>query len=146
MALKSPAFRRKFPLLVTGSLLALQPFATSFVVAAEQYDCSVSASGAWDCAPKTAAAPLPPRPVHDGAAVSSANSTPQGKAGGSVDAEPKTMLVTESKGRGLRSRSADYSHLDWVPRDKLTAAQLAETGPYCGGAYIEPTRPGMNGW
>ncbi|TKK36290.1 LPS biosynthesis protein [Pseudomonas sp. CFBP13528] len=144
MALKSPAFRRKFPLLVTGSLLALQPFATSFVVAAEQYDCSVSASGAWDCAPKTAAAPLPPRPVHDGSAVSSANSTPQGEAGGSVDAEPKTMLVTEAKGRGLRSRSKDYSHLDWVPREKLTAAQLAETGPYCGGSYIEPTRPGMN--
>ncbi len=144
MALKSPAFRRKFPLLVTGSLLALQPFATSFVVAAEQYDCSVSASGAWDCAPKTAAAPLPPRPVHDGSAVSSANSTPQGEAGGSVDAEPKTMLVTEAKGRGLRSRSKDYSHLDWVPREKLTAAQLAETGPYCGGSYIEPMRPGMN--
>ena len=144
MALKSPAFRRKFPLLVTGSLLVMQPFATSSVVAAEQYDCSVSASGAWDCAPKTAAAPLPPRPVHDGAAVSSANSTAQADAGGSAEAEPKTALVTESKGRGLRSRSADYSHLDWVPREKLTAAQLAETGPYCGGAYIEPTRPGMN--
>ncbi|KWU47695.1 LPS-assembly protein LptD [Pseudomonas palleroniana] len=144
MALKSPAFRRKFPLLVTGSLLAMQPFATSFVVAAEQYDCSVSASGAWDCAPKTAAAPLPPRPVHDGSAVSSANGTPQGETGSSADAEPKTMLVTEAKGRGLRSRSADYSHLDWVPREKLTAAQLAETGPYCGGAYIEPMRPGMN--
>ncbi|MDQ0701447.1 LPS-assembly protein [Pseudomonas sp. W3I7] len=144
MALKSPAFRRKFPLLVTGSLLAMQPFATSFVVAAEQYDCSVSASGAWDCAPKTAAAPLPPRPVHDGAAVSAAGSTAQADAGGSAAAEPKTTLVTESKGRGLRSRSADYSHLDWVPRDKLTAAQLAETGPYCSGAYIEPTRPGMN--
>ncbi len=144
MALKSPAFRRKFPLLVTGSLLAMQPFATSFVVAAEQYDCSVSASGAWDCAPKTAAAPLPPRPVHDGAAASSANSTAQAAAGGTAEAEPKTALVTESKGRGLRSRSADYSHLDWVPRDKLTAAQLAETGPYCGGAYIEPIRPGMN--
>ncbi|MBY8947577.1 MULTISPECIES: LPS-assembly protein LptD [unclassified Pseudomonas] len=144
MALKSPAFRRKFPLLVTGSLLAMQPFATSFVVAAEQYDCSVSASGAWDCAPKTAAAPLPPRPVHDGAAVSSGNSTAQADAGGSAEAEPKTALVTDSKGRGLRSRSADYSHLDWVPREKLTAAQLAETGPYCAGAYIEPTRPGMN--
>ncbi|WP_339531974.1 LPS-assembly protein LptD [Pseudomonas mucidolens] len=143
MALKSPAFRRKFPLLVTGSLLAMQPFATSFVVAAEQYDCSVSASGAWDCAPKTSAAPLPPRPVHDGSAVSSANSTPQGEAA-SAEAEPKTLLVTESKGRGLRSRSADYSHLDWVPREKLTAAQLAETGPYCAGAYIEPIRPGMN--
>ncbi|USW96538.1 LPS-assembly protein LptD [Pseudomonas proteolytica] len=143
MALKSPAFRRKFPLLVTGSLLAMQPFATSFVVAAEQYDCSVSASGAWDCAPKASAAPLPPRPVHDGSAVSSANGTPQGEAAG-TEAVPQTKLVTESKGRGLRSRSADYSHLDWVPREKLTAAQLAETGPYCAGAYIEPIRPGMN--
>lgn len=144
MALKSPAFRRKFPLLVTGSLLAMQPFATSFVVAAEQYDCSVSASGAWDCAPKTAAAPLPPRPVHDGSAVSSASGTPQGESGGAAEAVPQTTLVTEAKGRGLRSRSADYSHLDWVPREKLTAAQLAETGPYCSGAYIEPIRPGMN--
>lgn len=144
MALKSPAFRRKFPLLVTGSLLAMQPFATSFVVAAEQYDCSVSASGAWDCAPKTAAAPLPPRPVHDGSAVSSANGTPQGESAGTTEAVPQTTLVTEAKGRGLRSRSADYSHLDWVPREKLTAAQLAETGPYCSGAYIEPIRPGMN--
>ena len=143
MALKSPAFRRKFPLLVTGSLLAMQPFATSFVVAAEQYDCSVSASGAWDCAPKASAAPLPPRPVHDGSAVSSANGTPQGEAAG-AEAVPQTKLVTESKGRGLRSRSADYSHLDWVPRENLTAAQLAETGPYCAGAYIEPPRPGMN--
>ncbi|WQG59815.1 LPS-assembly protein LptD [Pseudomonas sp. RTB3] len=144
MALKSPAFRKKFPLLVTGSLLAMQPLATQFVVAAEQYDCSVSASGTWDCAPKTAAAPLPPRPVHDGAAVSSANSTAQAAAGGTAEAEPKTALVTESKGRGLRSRSADYSHLDWVPREKLTPAQLAETGPYCSGAYVEPIRPGMN--
>ncbi len=55
-----------------------------------------------------------------------------------------TQLVTEAKGKGLRSRSADYSHLDWVPREKLTAAQLAETGPYCSGAYVEPIRPGMD--
>src|SRR3546814_1406477 len=75
MALKSPAFRKKFPLLVTGSLLALQPLASSFVVAAQQYDCSVSASGAWDCAPKTPAAALPPRPVHDGSAVSDSGAT-----------------------------------------------------------------------
>ncbi|SFQ53264.1 LPS-assembly protein [Pseudomonas sp. NFPP07] len=144
MALKSPAFRKKFPLLVTGSLLALQPLATSFVVAAEQYDCSVSASGGWDCAPKTSAAQLPPRPVHDASAVSS--STAASAEGGetSEDTGAKPMLVTESKGRGLKSRSEDYSHLDWVPREKLTAAQLAETGPYCAGAYIEPIRPGMN--
>ena len=143
MALKSPAFRKKFPLLVTGSLLALQPLATSFVVAAEQYDCSVSASGAWDCAPKSPAAALPPRPVHDGSAVSASGETPA-DSGTSDDTGAKPALVTEAKGRGLKSRSADYSHLDWVPRENLTAAQLAETGPYCSGSYIEPTRPGMN--
>lgn len=142
MALKSPAFRRKFPLLVTGGLLALQPLATSYVVAAEQFDCQVSAAGGWDCKPKTAASTLPPRPVHDGAALSGGTEAQTVEAAGS--AEPKPVLVTESKGRALKSRSEDYSHLDWVPREKLTAAQLAETGPYCGGAYIEPPRPGMN--
>ncbi|MGO4001110.1 LPS-assembly protein LptD [Pseudomonas fluorescens] len=143
MALKSPAFRKKFPLLVTGSLLALQPLATSFVVAAEQYDCSVSASGAWNCAPKANAAQLPPRPVHDASAVSSENGSATETTVDS-DTADKPVLVTEAKGRGLKSRSADYSHLDWVPREQLTAAQLAETGPYCSGAYVEPTRPGMN--
>ncbi|MBX8510542.1 LPS-assembly protein LptD [Pseudomonas cichorii] len=145
MALKSPAFRKKFPLLVTGSLLAMQPLATQFVVAAEQYDCSVSASGAWNCAPKsnTAAAALPPRPVHSATEVSSNGTViSQGTtAGTTVDT---TKLVSEAKGKGLASRSADYSHLDWVPREKLTAAQLAETGPYCSGAYVEPIRPGMD--
>ena len=143
MALKSPAFRKKFPLLVTGSLLALHPLASSFVVAAQQYDCSVSASGAWDCAPKTPAAALPPRPVHDGSAVSSSSDAPA-ESGSVEQAGEKPMLVTEAKGRGLKSRSEDYSHLDWVPRENLTPAQLAETGPYCSGAYIEPSRPGMN--
>lgn len=65
MALKSPAFRRKFPLLVTGGLLALQPLATSYAVAAEQFDCQVSASGGWDCKPKAPVNNLPPRPVHE---------------------------------------------------------------------------------
>ena len=143
MALKSPAFRKKFPLLVTGSLLVMQPLATQVVFAAEQFDCQVSAAGTWDCKPKSSVAELPPRPVHDGAAIAGGASTGEG---GSSKGEKTVgpVLVTESKGRGLKSRSADFSHLDWVPRDKLTAAQLAETGPYCSGAYIEPVRPGMN--
>ena len=136
MALKSPAFRKKFPLLVTGSLLAMQPLAAPFAVAEEQYDCSVSASGGWDCAPKATTAQLPPRPVHSDASV--------GASGETIEQVAQTPLVTEAKGRGLKARSADYSHLDWVERDKLTPAQLAETGPYCSGAYIEPIRPGMN--
>ena len=136
MAVKLPLFRKKFPLLVTGGLLALQPLASSF--AAEQYDCSASASGGWSCAPKSNAAALP-RPQHSGAAASSV-------ADGSAVQEakqPQAVLVSESDGRALSSRSADYSHLDWVPREQLTAAQLAEVGPYCGGTYVEPLRPGM---
>jgi len=143
MALKSHAFRKKFPLLVTGSLLAMQPLATQFAVAAEQYDCSVSAAGAWDCAPKVSAVQLPPRPVHsvDGISANGESTPESGSTGG--EKAPIT-LVTQAKGYGLKSRSADYSHLDWVPREKLTPAQLAETGPYCSGAYVEPIRPGMN--
>ena len=136
MALKSPAFRKKFPLLVTGSLLAMQPLATPFAVAEEQYDCSVSATGGWDCAPKTNVAQLPPRPAHADGSV--------GASGETSEQVKQAPLVTEAKGRALKARSDDYSHLDWVPRDKLTAAQLAETGPYCSGSYVEPIRPGMN--
>ncbi|HZX16634.1 MAG TPA: LPS-assembly protein LptD, partial [Pseudomonas sp.] len=139
---KYPAFRKKFPLMVTGSLLALQPLAVPFAIAAEQYDCQVSATGGWACAPKTSNAALPARPVQRDSVASSnagegSTEAPQGKAA-------QATLVTESRGRGLASRSADYSHLDWVPRENLSAAQLAEAGPYCAGAYIEPTRPGMN--
>ncbi|VXC93378.1 LPS-assembly protein LptD [Pseudomonas sp. 8Z] len=141
MAVKHPAFRKKFPLLVTGSLLALQPAFSLQAFAAEQYDCSASPTGGWACAPKSAASTLPPRPVHSRDAVS-APGTPAAEATAKQEAGP--TLVTESKGRALASRSADYSHIDWVPRDKLTAAQLAEAGPYCAGAYVEPLRPGMD--
>ncbi|MAE23173.1 MAG: LPS biosynthesis protein [Pseudomonas sp.] len=140
MAVKYPAFRKKFPLLVTGSLLALQPAFSLQSFAAEQYDCQASPTGGWACAPKSAASALPPRPVHSRDAVSTGGASSEAVA--KQDAAP--VLVTESKGRALASRSPDYSHLDWVPRDKLTAAQLAEAGPYCAGAYVEPLRPGMD--
>lgn len=138
MAVKSPVFRKKFPLLMTSSLLVLQPVAMQQVFAAEQFNCQASASGGWACAPKTSQAVLPPRPVHSDTAISAVT------VGTAASTAPAATLVTQSQGKGLNSRSADYSHLDWVARDKLTAAQLAETGPYCAGAYIEPVRPGMN--
>ncbi|WP_252273430.1 LPS-assembly protein LptD [Pseudomonas subflava] len=141
MAVNLPLFRKKFPLLVTGGLLALQPLASHFAVAAEQYDCSASPTGGWACAPKTDATAQLPRPQHTVSSVSAvANADGQ-----PVEAQgEQPVLVTESGGRALRSRSADYSHLDWVPREQLTAAQLAEAGPYCAGAYVEPLRPGMS--
>jgi LPS-assembly protein len=137
MAVKYPAFRKKFPLLVTGGILALQPVALQYASAAEQFDCQASAAGGWACAPKSSNAALPDRPVQRDSLASST------AAGGKAKAAAVT-LVTEAKGKALASRSADYSHLDWVPREKLTEAQLAEAGPYCSGAYIEPTRPGMH--
>ncbi|TXR41138.1 LPS-assembly protein LptD [Ectopseudomonas mendocina] len=140
MAVKYPAFRKKFPLLVTGSLLALQPAFSLQAFAAEQYNCQASPTGGWACAPKSAASALPPRPLHSRDAVSTGGATSQAVA----KQEAAPVLVTESKGRALASRSPDYSHLDWVPREKLTAAQLAEAGPYCAGAYVEPLRPGMD--
>jgi len=142
MAVKYPAFRKKFPLLVTGGLLALQPVAVPFVFAAEQFACQPDASGGWNCASNAASPTLPPRPVHSGSAVSTASTEKSTTARAQQQPTASTKLVTESKGRALASRSADYSHLDWVPREQLTPAQLAETGPYCAGTYVEPDRPG----
>ncbi|MFG0381739.1 LPS-assembly protein LptD [Pseudomonas sp. zbq_18] len=139
MAVKLPVFRKKFPLLMTSGLLALQPLATSFAVAAEQFDCAASASGGWACTPKAVTTSQLPRPQHTATAVSAV----AGTAAVSGEAE-RTTLVTESEGLGLQSRSADFSHLDWVPREQLTEAQLAEVGPYCAGSYVEPLRPGMS--
>ncbi|SFB36729.1 LPS-assembly protein LptD [Azotobacter beijerinckii] len=138
MALTPPRslFRRKFPLLVTGSLLVL---GSARLLAADQFDCQASATGGWNCAPKSAAKPRPPRP-HEAAAMAG------GQAASAQEAQEgaAATLVTKSEGFALASRSSDYSHLDWVPREKLTPAQLAETGPYCAGAYIEPPRVGMD--
>ncbi|WP_372874588.1 LPS-assembly protein LptD [Pseudomonas sp.] len=137
MAVKYPRFRKKFPLLVTGGLLALQPLTSQFAGAAEQYDCQASATGGWACAPKTPSAAVPERPVQKDSA------TAQRPDDSDASRASRATLVTESGGKALASRSADYSHLDWVPRENLSEAQLAEVGPYCAGGYVEPSRPGM---
>jgi len=132
-------FRRKFPLLVTGSLLAL---GSAPLPAADQFDCQASASGGWNCTPKASDKPRPLRPSEAAAGVTASGQAIAGAAGGPQG--PEATVVTRSKGYALASRSGDYSHLDWVPREKLTPAQLAETGPYCSGAYVEPPRVGMD--
>ncbi|MFZ3202791.1 MAG: LPS-assembly protein LptD [Pseudomonas sp.] len=144
MAVKYPRFRKKFPLLVTGGLLALQPLASQFAVAAEQFDCQVSATGGWACAPKTTSAVVPERPVPHVAPSTSSPATAQRQDSSDASRASGATLVTDSGGKALASRSADYSHLDWVPRENLSEAQLAEVGPYCAGGYVEPSRPGMN--
>ncbi|KAF1069749.1 MAG: LPS-assembly protein LptD [Pseudomonas citronellolis] len=143
MAVNFPVFRRKFPLLVTGGLLAIQPLTAQTASAAEQFACAPS-GGSWNCSTQEPTSNVPPRPVHGESSVSAGGKKAGGQVTASGEQEAPKTLVTESQGRGLKSRSADYSHLDWVPREKLTAAQQAEIGPYCGGEYVEPTRPGMN--
>ena len=136
-------YRKKFPLLATGALCILQPLLSGSIHAAAQYDCKVSASGGWACSTQDNQAAVPPRPERVAAAASGnkAKKT-SGKAPSSTAAA--VVSVSDSKGKALASRSEDFSHLDWVPRDQLSAEQLAEAGPYCAGDYIEPTRPGMN--
>lgn len=128
-------FHKKFPLLVVGGFLSLQPMSGH---AAEQFDCQAAPGGGWACAPKVAAGALPPRPLHNTAVVSSSTRIKAGQD------KPVATTTREAKGRALASRSADYGHLDWVPREQLTPAQLAEAGPYCAGSYIEPYRPGQD--
>lgn len=130
MASKLPAFRTKFPLLFTGGLLLLQP--VSSISAAEQFNCQPGPTGAWACSPKAAPSVQPPRPQHSESAVSAGSP------------EAKQQVADRKASRRAAQASEDFSRLDWVPRDQLTAAQLAEAGPYCAGAYVEPTRPGMN--
>lgn len=130
MALTPPLFRRKFPLLVTGSLLALG--SAPLLHAAEQFDCQASAGGGWACAPKSTQGAVPPRP--QAATTPAAAPTPAAQA---------AAQASDNGGRALASRSADYSHLDWVPRERLSKAQQAEIAPFCAGTYVEPRRAGI---
>ncbi len=142
MAVK-PQFRSKFPLLITGSLLALQPFTSLSVQAAEQFDCKPSATGGWACSTQQSSNVVPPRPQHSATAVSSPAQGSKAVAGKPA----KKLDGAAAKGSSLAkaaAQSGNYAYLDWVPRDQLTASQLAEVGPYCKGSYVEPQRAGLD--
>ncbi|MCL7463041.1 LPS-assembly protein LptD [Pseudomonas sp. NW5] len=146
MALNPPLFRRKFPLLVTGSLLAL--VAAPQLLAAEQFDCKIGSDGGWACAPRTSSVALPPRPQVSGSAQrverpAAATARTTAPEPSSTRAAPVASSArTDSPAPA--ARSTDYSHLDWVPRERLNAEQLAEIAPYCAGSYVEPERPGLD--
>lgn len=119
MALNPPQFRRKFPLLVTGSLLLL---GSSVLQAAEQFDCQASASG-WSCANSTA---------------STSSTTPARPTPAPVE-KPVSESVSVP---AVTSRSAVAERLDWVPRAQLEKTEQANIPPCCEGAYVEPARQG----
>jgi LPS-assembly protein len=140
MAAKQPVFRKKLPLLVTSGLLAVQPLVAGLVIAADQFNCQASATGGWACSPTSANANLPPRPLPKQGAP--ANAATRAIGGETVIAASSRTVADETLVGGMSA--ADFSRLDWVPRSQLTAEQLVEVGPSCGGDYIEPKRPGMN--
>ena len=111
----------------------------SLAVAAEQYACQASATGGWACDSQVASDKLPARPIRAPSVSTVASETATADAG----TAPVGILPISKNAPGGRA-AADFSRIDWVPRDQLSAAQLAEAGPYCSGAYIEPKRPGMN--
>ncbi|MEZ2743938.1 LPS-assembly protein LptD [Halopseudomonas bauzanensis] len=127
MAYPKPPFRPSFSLLLASGLLLAQP-ATSLAVS--QVECRAdSAGGGWVCVPLEATADLPPRPGKP--VVRATEAAP----------EPERAV---SELRQPAAQTADFSELDWVPRDQLTEAQQAAIAPYCSGDYIEPPRAGRD--
>ena len=129
MAYPTPPFRPSFSLLLASGLLLAHP-ATS--LAASQVECRADSSGGgWVCTPLKATAELPPRPGKP--VVRAAEPEPEAE-----------RVVSDTRQPAARPQSADFSELDWVPRDQLTAAQQAAIAPYCSGDYIEPPRAGRD--
>ncbi|MCL4121227.1 UNVERIFIED_CONTAM: hypothetical protein GTU68_036757 [Idotea baltica] len=108
-------------------------------MATEQVSCGASTSGGWACTPKNNNTALPARPLDDAVSTQSKKESSEEKSIKQTKEE-----TTKTEGKALAARSKDFSHLDWIPREKLTKEQLAEASPYCSGAYIEPQRPGIN--
>tara|TARA_B100001059_G_scaffold105107_2_gene104817 strand:- start:3254 stop:5875 length:2622 start_codon:yes stop_codon:yes gene_type:complete len=113
-------------MLLASSLLLAQPI-SSF--AASQVQCTPSGNS-WSCEPIQARGELPPRPVQATPPPPPVSNEPVGIAASAVAAND--------------AGNNDYSRLDWVPREQLSAEQQAAIAPYCGGTYVEPERSGRD--
>lgn len=130
MANQRPPFRPTFSLLLASGLLLAQPVSS---LAASQVECRPSSDGrGWACNPLETTSQLPPRPQ---APVVRASEPARQSASAEQPRQPAPAR---------QARAVDFSELDWVPRDQLTAAQQAAIAPYCSGDYIEPDRIGRD--
>lgn len=136
--------------LALGVFFALYPLSMISAQADSQYSCAVGAGGQWICTTQEKPRSVPrPTPISEPATSKTATSTSKEATTAPVTttarkAKASTKQAAQAKGYALNSRSSDYSHLDWVPRESLTGEQLAEISPYCGGTYIEPLRLGKD--
>ncbi|RGP55830.1 LPS-assembly protein LptD [Pseudomonas abyssi] len=125
MAYRTPPFRTSFPMLLASSLLLAQPLSA---VANQQVQCRPSGNS-WACEPLQTRGELPPRPPRPAPTPAPIS---------------ETVVAAAATGAGRPTASTDFSRLDWVPREQLSAEQQAAIAPYCGGAYVEPERTGRD--
>lgn len=124
--------------LALGVFAALHPFSAQPVLANE-FNCTIGPNGQWLCVTEEKAR-VAPRPAP--AASSAADSKQQTVSATATAPQPG---ATDELPQIRRSTAANpYAHLDWVPREQLSAAQLEEIAPYCAGTYVEPARLGKD--
>lgn len=131
MAYRKPPFRPSFPMLLASGLFLAQPM-TSLAVG--QVECRASEDGSgWSCDPVEAQSTLPPRPER---------LTPAQRM--DENAEPARAITRTIDTPSTPQGASEFSDLDWVPREQLSAAQRAVIAPYCAGTYVEPPREGRD--
>ncbi len=141
MAVKAPAFRRKFPLLVTSSLIALST--APLLHAEDQFNCRADSSGRWDCSSQQVQRTAPrPQPIEAQPVATESVRSPARRD--TAPASPATDIAAPQTASTVTSTAQPaqnpHQHLDWVPRAQLSPAQLAEISPWCKGSYVEPAR------
>lgn len=148
MAYRIPPYRPSFPMLLASSLLVAQPMTA---LANEQVDCRPSSDGAgWSCSAAQAATPLPPRPARieprpAGAPQTAAQQDAAPQQNESVQRPRKQPLpAADTTTAQTPARQNEFSELDWVPREQLSAELQASIAPYCSGTYVEPERAGQD--
>ena len=112
-------------MLLASSLLLAQPLSA---VANQQVQCR-PAGNSWACEPLQTRGELPPRPPRPAPTPAPIS---------------ETVVASASTASRSADTSMDFSRLDWVPREQLSAEQQAAIAPYCGGAYVEPERTGRD--
>ena len=138
MASQKLQFKRKFPLLLTTSLIAASAAATD-----TQWACKADPNGTgWLCAEKKLAKPSKlKRPSHGYTAVkpeakqAAPETTPEAAI---ADTAEETVTPTPAKSAG-QLLTTYHNKLDWVPYEELSEELKESVAPHCCGAYIAPT-------
>lgn len=115
------------PHLLAMAVLSALP---TLALAATEHSCSVGAGGQWLCVSEERERSTPrPEPAVQPKVPTATTAIADQVS--SADSHQPTAIATRTR-------------LDWIPREQLSEAQLAEIAPYCSGAYIEPARLGKD--